>query len=118
MRDQGFDQRSKVHVEEDETVVGVVYDIGDLFGEQARVDGVTDRGHARDGVVDLEMPMGIPRQRTNAVLDLDAEGQQHAHQLARAEVGVAVGVAVCAADRQAGDYFSIAVVLPGVLQEP
>jgi hypothetical protein len=67
--------------------------------------------------VDLEMAMGVPGQRADAVLGLDAERLQHTRQLARAAVRIAIGIAVGAPDRQAGNDLGIAVVLRGVLQQ-
>jgi hypothetical protein len=96
----------------------VVGDVGDLLGEQARVDGVADRGHARDGVVELEMPVGVPGQGADPVFGLDAKRQQRTRQLRRERaMRIGIGVAVRAADRQAGYDFRIAVVLAGVLQQ-
>ena len=117
LRRQSLDQRGEIDVEEDVAVIGVVGDVGDLFREQARIDGVADGGHARYGVVDLEMAVGIPRQGADAVAGADAERQQHARQLPRAATGIGVGVAMGAADRQAGDDFSVAVILARMLQE-
>jgi hypothetical protein len=117
VRHQGLDQAGEVHVEEDDAVVGVVGDVGNLLGEQARIDGVADRGHARDGEIDLEMAMGVPGQRADAVLGLDTERLQHPHQLARAAVGILVGIAVGAPDRQAGNDLGVAVVFCRVHQQ-
>jgi hypothetical protein len=42
---QLFDQRHEAQVEEQELIFGMVDDVLDLFGEQARVDGVQNRSH-------------------------------------------------------------------------
>ena len=71
-----LDQRQEGQVEEQRGVLGVVGDVGDLLGEQARVDGVADRADAGDGVVELEMAVAVPGQRRHPVAGLDAEPDQ------------------------------------------
>ena len=59
-------------------ILGVVDDVGDLVGEQARIDGVTDRADAGDAVVQLEMAVVVPGERRDALALADAESSRSA----------------------------------------
>ena len=63
---------TKVDVEEHQPVFGMIGDIGDLVGEQARIDGVIDRADAGDAVPGLQVPPGVPGERRDAVAELHA----------------------------------------------
>ena len=67
-------------------VFGVVDDVGDLLGEQARVERVVDRADAHDAVPGLQVAPGVPGQRRDAVAELDAvpvEALRHLRARAR-----------------------------------
>jgi len=59
---QFFDDRHETEVEEQESVFGMPDDVFDLFREQTRVDGVQNRSHPRHAIIQLHMPVAIPRQ--------------------------------------------------------
>ena len=61
-------QRHEREVEEKHRVLGVVQDPRDLVREKPRVDGVHHRAAAGDGVVELEVAVGIPGERGDAIL--------------------------------------------------
>ena len=94
LRQQLLDGREQVEVDEEELIVGVVDDVDDLLGEEPRVVRVADRAHAGDAVVELEVTVAIPGQRTDPVADLDAEVEQGLGDLLRALVRIAIGVKV------------------------
>jgi hypothetical protein len=54
----------------------------ELLGEQPRIDGMQDRAHARDGVVQLEVPVIVPGQRGDAVAGLHPGSPERVGQLA------------------------------------
>ncbi len=82
----------------------MIGDIGDLVGMQARVDHMGDRADAGDGVIQLEMPIGVPGQRRHPVTGFDAHGDQGIGQLANTRGRLAIGIAVDRPlNRAAGD---------------
>ena len=72
------DQRS---VDDDDRVLGVVDDEGQLFGEEPDVERVQDGAHARDGEVGLHVRLVVPHERRHAVTGLHAEFAQRRGQL-------------------------------------
>ena len=112
-----FQDRQESEIDHHHAVFGVIDDPGDLFGKQARIDGVIDRADAHDAVPGFEVPPGVPGQRRHAVAQLDAiafEPLRHA-QRAGAELGVIGGV-----DRpfdRARDHLPLAVIDRGVIDD-
>ena len=117
LRQQLLDGRQQVQVDEEELILGVIDDVDDLLGKEARVDRVADRAHAGNAVVQLEVAVAVPGQRADAVADLDAQREQRLGDLLRARVGVAIGVAMDRAFDGAGDDLGVAVVEGGMLDE-
>ncbi len=74
-RDLG-EQWDEVVVDEDEAVGGVVGDVRELLREQAEVERVEHRADGRHPEVGLEVLLGVPRERADAVPRLDAEAEQ------------------------------------------
>ena len=72
-RRDGFDQRQEGEVEEQHLVFGVVGDVDDLVGVQARVERVQHRARAGDRVVELHVAVAVPGERGDAVAGLDAQ---------------------------------------------
>ena len=87
-------QRHEGQVEEHQPVFGVIDDVGDLLGEQARIDGVIDRADAGDAVPGFQMPPGVPGERRDAVAELDAVLLQPLRDLQRALADLAIVGAV------------------------
>ena len=75
---QGHEQRQQRPVGEDDLVLGVVGDVGQLLGEQPDVQRVQHPPGARRGEVQLHVPGGVPRERADPAVGADAEGVQHA----------------------------------------
>ena len=67
----------------------MIDDLGDLLGEQARIDGVVDRADAGDAVPGLEVPPGVPGERRDAVAELDAVALEPLRHLQRARADLA-----------------------------
>ena len=67
-----FEQRNESEIGHHDAVFRVIDDPDDLLGKQARVDGVIERADPHDAVPGFEMPPGVPRQRCDAVAELDA----------------------------------------------
>ena len=104
-----LDQREEGQVETDVLVLGVVDDVDDLLGEQARVDGMAHRTHAGHRVVDLEMAEPVPGQGADTIRRPHAERGQGVGQLTRALVGLGIRVSVYATFDQARHDFGVAV---------
>src|SRR5579885_2833224 len=90
MRLQLLDERDEGEVEEDVAVLGMIDDVDDLLGEEARIDGMADRAHAGDAIIDLEMAKAVPGKRADAVRLLDAQPNERIGELPRAGMGVAI----------------------------
>jgi hypothetical protein len=109
----GLDQRQEGHVEAQHLVFGVVGDVGDLVGVQARVDGVQHRAHAADRVVQLHVAVAVPGQRGHAVAATSRPARPAPWPWARRERGqLLVGGAVDVAFDAARDDLAFAVVVP------
>jgi hypothetical protein len=92
-----LDQRREGGVVEHHLVLGVIGDVGDLLGEEPRVDGVDHGAAAGDRVVDLVVPEAVPGEGGDAVVALHAELPQGVGEAAGARVRLSVGIAVDAA---------------------
>ena len=86
-----LEQRHQRVVYQDDLVLGVVGDIGELLLEQADVEGVEHRAHAGDAHVRLQVALRVPGERGDPIPVLDAESPQRAAQAvdAVAHLGVA-----------------------------
>ena len=60
VRRNAFDQRCKGRIKQHHFVFGVVDDVNELLGLQARVAGVHDHAAARDPVIRFQMPVVVP----------------------------------------------------------
>ncbi len=113
-----FDERGHVRLGEQDFIAGMVDDVGDVLDREAGVDGVGDRAEAADGVVELDMAEGVPGQGGDTVARFDAETGQDAHELAGADFGLRVGLAVHIQRRgEAGEDFGGAVLAGGVAED-
>ncbi len=73
LRRQLLHQRREAQVEEDDLVLGMVDDVAELIGEEARVDGVADGADAGDAEIELVMAVAVPGEGPDAIADADAE---------------------------------------------
>ena len=110
VRRELLDQRHERQVEQDVPVVGVVDDVGDLLGEQARVDGVAHRPACRRWRSRSRSDGSRSRPACRRGRSLAPRGRQRVGELARAAMRVAVGVAVDAAFDHARHDLGVAVV--------
>jgi hypothetical protein len=92
-----LDQRHEGQVEEHVAVLGVIDDVADLLGKQARVHGVADGTHTGHRVVRFEVAKAVPRQRADAIVHLDAEALQCICELTGAPMRLRVRIAMNAA---------------------
>ena len=93
-RHQRGQQADQGPVDEDDLVLGVVDDVGDLLGEQADVERVQHPGRARGGEVQLEVAGRVPGEGGHPTVGRDAEGVEHAAQLAGPASPLAVALAL------------------------
>ncbi len=60
-------------VHDDDPVLGVVDDVGELFGEEPQVEGVEDRAHGGDREIGLEVGLVVPEEGADPVRVSDPE---------------------------------------------
>ena len=60
-------------IEEQNPILGVVDDVGDLLGEQSRVDGVHDGTGPGYTKIERQVAVAVPRERRNPVALLDTQ---------------------------------------------
>ena len=117
MRQNGFQQRHEGQIGEDDPVFGVVDDVGQLFREQARVQGVAHGPYPHDAVPGLDMVGGVPGQRCDPVARLDPPGQQCVRHATRPLMdGGVVGADDRSFDRTAHD-FALSVPVLRVIED-
>uniref|UniRef100_A0A0N4ZXM1 LigA n=1 Tax=Parastrongyloides trichosuri TaxID=131310 RepID=A0A0N4ZXM1_PARTI len=117
VRQDGFEQRHEGQIGEDDPVFGVVDDVGQLLGEQARVQGVAHRADPHDAVPGLDVVGGVPGQGGDPVARLDPPGQQGVRHPARPLMNGGVGGADDRPlDRTAHDLAAAVPVL-GVVED-
>ena len=66
-------RRQDGRVDQDDPVLPVVHDVGQLLGEQPQVQGVQDGAHRRHGEVGLEVLLGVPQERPDPVALHDSQ---------------------------------------------
>ena len=64
---QWRDQRGETDIDEQDLVLRVVDDVGDVVRVQPRIDGVADRLHPGRGIVHLQMTVAVPGQGADPV---------------------------------------------------
>src|SRR2546421_874185 len=74
-------QRDQRVVDDHDTVLGVVHDVRELLREEPDVQRVEYRAHRRYGEVRLEVLLGVPLERADAVTGLDAEPLERGREL-------------------------------------
>jgi hypothetical protein len=88
----GLEKRPEARVHDEDLVLGVVDDVGQVLGREADVDGVQHHAHEGRGEVDLHVAVGIPREGAHAVALLERQagegGGEPAHPLRVVGVGV------------------------------
>jgi len=103
-------ERHKRQVEEQHLVLGVVDNVGELVGEEPRVDGVAHGADAGDRVIGLEVAMVVPGDRRHPVAEPDTETHQRLRELLGARLGIGIGKAMERAFRRARDDLGIGVI--------
>ena len=100
----GLHQGQEVGVKEEDLVLGVVQDVGDLLGGEAGVGGVEHRPHAGDGEVGLEVAEVVEAQGGHPVPHAHPEGPKPPHEPPGPLVDLGVGGAVDLPGVEAGDH--------------
>ncbi len=118
-RDPAFDQRQVGRERTDERgedgieahigVFGVVHDVTQLLGKQARIDRVQHEPRAGDAIVDFEMAIGVPGERRDAVARVQAKALQRMGEPPGARGDVAVTGAIDDPVGIARDDFAVGV---------
>ena len=91
---ESFEEGREVRVEEHDTVAGVVDDVPEILRPQSDIQGVQDRSHRWDRVVELEVAPAVPHEGRDPVTDLDPEVLEAVREGRRARSRVCVGLAV------------------------
>jgi hypothetical protein len=73
-------ERDDRGVDEDDPVLGVVGDVGQLLGEQPQVQRVEDGAHRRDGHVGLQVLLVVPGEGADPVALADPQAGQGSSQ--------------------------------------
>ena len=110
-RQQRRQQTEQRTIDEDHLVVGVIDDVGELFGEQPDVQRVQHTSGARRGEVELEVAGRVPPERGHSPVGTDAEIVEHSAESAGALGPGAVVRAFQAAAGHGGDALVREVLL-------
>src|SRR5579875_98406 len=95
----------------------MIDDVTDLLREEARIDGVADGADAGGGVIELEMPIGVPGKRADAVAFADAKGSEGVGELRSPGIAPAIVVAVNRPFDAARDDLGLAVIFRRVVEQ-
>ena len=110
-------QRQERQVEEQQRVLRVIDDVGELPGKQPRIDGVAHGADAGYGVIELEMAIPVPGQRGDAVARLHAQIAQRIGKAGDTGPGFTVGRAMQAALDSGGDDLGAGVHIGRVIED-
>ena len=80
LRRELLQQRDEGVVDEDHPVLGVVDDVDQLLLEQADVERVQHRTHARHREVQLQMALAVPRERAHSLALRHSQAGERARQ--------------------------------------
>ena len=69
----GLEQGHKSEVDKYVLVLGMVDDVDDLVVRKTRVDGMANRTDTRDRIIELKMPIPVPRQGRNSIVLIYAQ---------------------------------------------
>ena len=108
--EHAFDDRQQVQVDEDDLVFGMVGDVAHMLRREARIDRVQHGAEAGDAEVELEMAIGVPGQRADAVAELDAEALERFGKLLGTLLRVAIAVAVDRTFDRARDDLDVGII--------
>ena len=100
---QGFEQRQRVRIRDDDLILGVVDDVLQIMRREPDVQRVQHRAHAGHGVVRLQMPRTVPHEGAHPVTDVDAGVLQRVGELMCAVSAFRVSLAACAGCRGGDD---------------
>ena len=112
----GGQERDQRGVDDDEAVLGMVDDVGQLLGREPDVEGVQDGPHGRDGEIGLQVTLIVPAERADPVPRLDPEAGEGGRQLLRPGCHLGEGGRAVAA-RLDGDDGAVAVHLLPVTED-
>ncbi len=98
--EQGPQQPGQGPVDEDDLVLGVVHDVGDLLGEEPDVECVQHPTRARCGEVELQVAGGVPTEGGDAPVCGDAQLVEHPAEAPGPVGPLAVGLALDATGRR------------------
>ena len=108
--EHALDDRQQVEVDEDDLVFGVVGDVGDMFGREARIERVQHGADAGDAEIELEVAIGVPGDGADPVSELDAQSLERLSQLLGTLGRIPVAVAMDRALDRAGDDLDVGIV--------
>ena len=87
-----FEDRNQVGVHQHHLVAGVVDDVGQVVLGEANVGGVSDRAHVGRREVRLEVPVGVPAERSDPVAPSHTQTGQRIAQPVDPFLQVPIGV--------------------------
>ena len=86
-----FQDRHEGEVEEDDLILGMIDDVDELFGEEARVQRVANGAHPHDAVPGFEVACRVPGHRGDDIAFADAKTAQGLRDLAGPQMYFLVG---------------------------
>ena len=89
-----FQERNEGHIGQQQAILGVIDDPGDLIGKEPRIDRMVDRADSHDTVPGLDMTPRVPGERGDAITEPNSVLFETLRQAqgARADLGVGGGV--------------------------
>jgi hypothetical protein len=96
---QLVEQRRESQIEEDIAILGMIDDVAELIDRQPRIDRVADGADARDGVVQLQVPVRIPGDGGDAIVGPYAQRLQRVGELTAAPGSIPIGITMQVAFR-------------------
>ncbi len=112
-----LEERQQDVVDDEEAVLGVIRDPGDVVWREPQVERVHHAARRRDAEIALQVGVMVPAQRRHALALLQPRGEQRRGQLARAPVVLGECVPLERLVGQAADDLRFAVQPPGALQQ-
>ena len=110
-------KRCEGRVGEQNAVFSVGHDEGDVLRRQAWIDGVADRAHAGDAIVEFEVAEIVPGERRHAIAEADAEPAERPRKPPAAPFDLGVGRSMQGWAAEVRDHFRSAAMTRGVGDE-
>ena len=92
MFDNGFNQGDKSQIHKDVFVLRMVYNVGNLLGEQAGIYGVANGAHSGNPVINFHVTVSVPGEGGDTITLFDVQLGECLRQLARANGAILLSI--------------------------